>query len=137
MPLPNLELPDISDNPAHAQQAETTVRLPKEEVQQALQTPQPAVQPVSKKPEVQVTQSSIQTDDTETETLSEHLNQVYTPKPEDIVQYGDEDRMPTILFDDEMAKQLQENQAQFAKRKKEDNADGKKDGPDSIKMSKF
>lgn len=137
VPLPNLELPDISDNPAHAQQAETTVLLPKEEVQQALQTPQPAVQPVSKKPEVQVTQSSIQTDDTETETLSEHLNQVYTPKPEDIVQYGDEDRMPTILFDDEMAKQLQENQAQFAKRKKEDSADGKKDGPDSIKMSKF
>ena len=134
VPLPSLELPDISDNPAHAQQAETTARLPKEEVQQVLLTPQPSA---SKKPEVQITQSSIHTNETDTEDLAEHLNQVYTPKPEDVVQYGDEDRMPTILFDDEMAKQLQENQAQFAKRQKEDNQNDKNDGPDSIKMSKF
>ena len=137
VPLPGFTLPDVSDNPAHAQQAETTMPIPKEEAQQALQTPQQTEQPTPTVPELKVTQASIQTDDTETEDLSEHLNQVYTPKPEDIVQYGDEDRMPTILFDDEMAKQLQENQAQFAKRKKDDTQNDKKDGPDSIKMSKF
>ncbi len=138
VPLPGLTLPDVRDNPAHAQQAETTVRIPKEEVQQALQPTQPAAQQSSSKdPEVQVTQSSIHSNETEMEDLTEHLNQVYTPKPEDVVQYGDEDRMPTILFDDEMAKQLQENQAQFAKRKQEDTQHDKKDGPDSIKMSKF
>ncbi len=137
VPLPGLTLPDVGDNPAHAQASQTTVHAPQEKKPQPLQSAQPTVSPTSKIPEVQVTQASIHTNETETEDLSEHLNQVYTPKPEDIVQYGDEDRMPTILFDDEMAKQLQENQAQFAKRKKEDNPQDKKDGPDSIKMSKF
>ena len=137
VPLPGLTLPDISDNPAHAQTSQTTIHVPTEEGPQTVPTQKSPVQPAHKTPEVQVTQSSIHTNEEDTADLSEHLDQVYTPKPEDVVQYGDEDRMPTILFDDEMAKQLQENQAQFAKRKKEDNADGKKDGPDSIKMSKF
>lgn len=127
VPLPGLALPEISENPAHAQVAQSTIRVPN-----------PIVQPKQPKPEVQVLQASINTSEEETADLSEHLNQVYTPKPEDIVQYGDEDRMPTILFDEEMAKQLEETQKKFAKQQKTDeNPDDKKDGPDSVKMSKF
>ena len=42
--------------------------------------------------------------------LKEELKKVYKPQPVDqLVQHGDEDRMPTIVFDDEMAKNLEEN----------------------------
>ena len=158
VPLPALELPDIQPNPEHMQQAESTIRTPvltdedlhpKQPAAAPQPAPAPSTQPAPKpdpKPQPQnmgnlegleVSQSSINTSEEDTNTLSEHLNKVYTPKPEDIVQYGDEGRMPTILFDDEMAKQLQENQAQFAPKPKEENADKKDEGPGSIKMSKF
>ena len=154
VPLPALELPEIHPNPEHMQQTESTVSTPvltdddlrSMQPQQAPTTPQPAPSPapVEQQPQtlppldgVEVSKSSINTSEKDTDTLSKHLDQVYKPKPEDVVQYVDEDRMPTILFDDEMAKQLQANQAQFAKKSKDDKSDKKDDGPDIIKMSKF
>ena len=165
VPLPALELPDIHPNPEHMQEAQSTIHSPtlteedlpqmQEEqpvapapapasVPQAASAPKPDSTP-EKNPQAQpvalegleVSKSSINTSEKETDSLSEHLNKVYTPQKEDIIQYGEEDRMPTILFDDEMAKQLEENQAQYAPKSKEDNADKKDEGPGSIKMSKF
>lgn len=158
VPLPALELPDIQPNPEHMQQAESTIRAPQltEEALRTVQTDAPKPTPVSNNPipapnpapkptakpapsleGLEISQSSINTSEEDSNTLSEHLNKVYTPKAEDVVQYGDEDRMPTILFDDEMAKQLQENQAQYTPKPKDDNPDKKDDGPKTIKMSKF
>ena len=151
VPLPELELPDIRPNPEHAQQAESTIRTPVltdadlRPVQQQPQQPRPAPaprpepqsQPTPSLDSLEVSQASINTSEEDTNTLSQHLDKVYTPKAEDIVQYGDEDRMPTILFDDEMAKQLQQNQAQYAPKPKDDNGEDKDNGPESIKMSKF
>ncbi len=153
VPLPALELPDIhpNPNPEHMQQAESTLRTPvvtDEElhaVQPQQPTPAPTPKPVGKQqPQAMpsldglgVSKSSINTSETDAQNLSEHLDQVYKPKPEDVVQYVDEDRMPTILFDDEMAKQLQDNQAQFAPKPKEEDSNKKDNGSDTIKMSKF
>ena len=67
--------------------------------------------------------------------IEQHLEQVYQPKPEDVVEYTEEDRMPTILFDDEMAKQMEENRNRWEEEKKK--ARSKQDGDDGvIKMSK-
>lgn len=88
--------------------------------------------------EVQVSQASINTSEEETTDLSQHLDQVYTPKPDDIIEYVNEDRMPTLLFDDKMARQLQENQALLEARKKaKENKENEDNGPDAVKMSKF
>lgn len=152
VPLPELELPNIHPNPEHMQQAESTVRAPllsEEDLKpveqpaapQPAATPQPAPKPQAQEMAsldgLEVSKSSINTSEKETDTLSQHLDKVYTPKPDDVVQYVDEDRMPTILFDDDMAKQLQENQAQYAPKPKEENPDKKDNGPETIKMSKF
>ena len=157
VPLPELELPNITPNPEHMQQAESTVRVPmsteenltpiqtKEQPAAPVSAPQPVPTPVEKpQPQdmpaldgLKVSKSSINTSESETDSLSEHLDKVYKPQKEDIVQYSEEDRMPTILFDDEMAKQLQENQTQYAPKSKEDNSDKKDEDPGSIKMSKF
>ncbi len=148
VPLPSLELPGIQPNPEHMQQTESTVRSPmltEEDLHptQPAATPQPAPAPKPQPQEMpsleglEVSKASINTSEKETDTLSQHLDKVYTPKADDVVQYGDEDRMPTILFDDEMAKQLQENQAQYTPKPKDENPDKKDNGPDTIKMSKF
>ena len=71
----------------------------------------------------------------EDENLQAHLDQVFQKAPEGIAQKGDEDRMPTILFDDEMAQQLEENRKMFDK-KSDKNKDNDDNGPQSIKMSK-
>lgn len=152
VPLPGLHLPDIRPNPEHMQQNESTLHarpLPTQEIQ-ALQQPQSKEErsqtaldekaPVQENASLEgfeVSQSSINTSEEDTNTLSEHLDKVYKPKPEDIVQYVDEDRMPTILFDDEMAKQLQANQDQYGTKPHNENTDKKDNGPDTIKMSKF
>ena len=151
--LPEFELPTMHPNPDHMQQAESTLRTPiltDEDLKQAQESvPAPVEEksdtPTSAdKPQAQgmaslegigVSKSSINTSEKDTESLSKHLDKVYTPKKEDFVQYQEEDRMPTILFDDDMAKQLEENQAQYAPKPKENTE--KDDGPDSIKMSKF
>lgn len=85
---------------------------------------------------VRVTQSSVSTmpDDGVTE---QHLQQVYKPKPEDLVQYKDEeDRMPTILFDDDMARQLEEERARWQQKHTQDKTKKGEDDAPSVKMSK-
>ncbi|WP_177746883.1 hypothetical protein [Candidatus Avelusimicrobium fimicolum] len=84
---------------------------------------------------VQVTHAAFQS--AEPETINQHLDKVYQPpKSEDIVQYADEDRMPTILFDDEMAKQIEANQQMWSKQTKHEKTDNPDDNQTSIKMSK-
>ncbi len=84
---------------------------------------------------LQVTRASLKS--AEPETINQHLDKVYQPpKSEDIVQYADEDRMPTILFDDEMAKQIEANQQMWAQQTKHEKTDKPDDNQTSIKMSK-
>lgn len=85
---------------------------------------------------VQVTQASVRTspDDSVTE---QHLQQVYQPKPEDLVQYSEEeDRMPTILFDDEMARQIEQERTMWQAKQEQDKAKKGEDDAPSVKMSK-
>lgn len=72
------------------------------------------------------------------ESMQEHLDKVYKPQKQEFIQYEDEDRMPTILFDDDMAKQLEENRKMFhtGNADKNENPKPHDDGPSSIKMSK-
>ena len=58
--------------------------------------------------DLKVTKTSVNTSDEDTNEITQQLHKVYTPRPDDIVQYGSEDRMPTILFDDKLAQQLQQ-----------------------------
>lgn len=85
---------------------------------------------------LEIVQASVKTHSGD-EQVQEHLSQVYQPKPEDFVEYKEEDRMPTILFDDDMAKQMEENHQMWAKKQETDT--NKKDDEDdfgTIKMSK-
>jgi hypothetical protein len=83
-----------------------------------------------------VTQSSIKTENSH-EHLSEHLDQVYQPKAEDFAQYSaEEDRMPTILFDDDMARQIEENRKMMEQQAQPKQQEDKGEDSFSIKMSK-
>lgn len=83
---------------------------------------------------VEVLSSSVSANAEETQ---QHLQQVYQPKPEDLVQYSqEEDRMPTILFDDDMARQIEEERAQWEIKQKQDQTQKKDDDAPTIKMSK-
>lgn len=97
---------------------------------------EPILTPEDFTPEVNVLQASVKTEAEHPE-LEQHLKQVYQPKQEDMVQYTEEDRMPTILFDDEMAQQLEQERARW-EQKSNQNDSGKDDDDDiqSIKMSK-
>ena len=79
-----------------------------------------------------VQQASLQTHADE---VHEHLEQVYTPKQTEHIEYADEDRMPTILFDDEMAKEFEENRQKWAVKQEQKEKPTEPDGG-SIKMSK-
>ncbi|MBP5430468.1 MAG: APC family permease [Elusimicrobiaceae bacterium] len=83
---------------------------------------------------LQVTSSSVNTQEHDEQQISEHLKQVYTPDQKHEVQKGDEDRMPTILFDDLMAQELEKNAQAFAPKEKTDSDPDEDIG--SIKMSK-
>jgi len=85
---------------------------------------------------VQVLKASVvpQTND---ESLAQHLTEVYQPQQEEVANPTEEDRLPTILFDDEFAKQMEQRRAQWEQEKKK--ANGKKPEDDDhtpIKMSK-
>ncbi len=53
--------------------------------------------------------TSVNMTETDTHAIDQHLNQVYTQKPEEVIQQAEEDRMPTIVFDDDLAKQLEKD----------------------------
>ncbi|MGN1057802.1 MAG: hypothetical protein ACI4Q7_00410, partial [Candidatus Avelusimicrobium sp.] len=85
---------------------------------------------------VDITQSSVSAtpDDGVTE---QHLQQVYQPQPEEPVQYiEEEDRMPTILFDDDMARQIEEERARWQQKYEQDKTKKGEDDAPSVKMSK-
>lgn len=128
VPLPTLTLPQTKQNPVHAQQADATFKTPT----------QPAPDP--KREELKgldVMQTSVNTGEKDAPDLEQHLEKVYKPQKEDVMEYINEDRMPTILFDDDMAKLLQENNAQLApKAQTEEKQPPKDDGDETIKMSK-
>ncbi len=86
---------------------------------------------------VTITQASIKTEEEHHNHLSEHLDQVYQPKPEDFAQYSaEEDRMPTILFDDDMARQIEENRKMMEQQAQPKKQEDSGDNTFSIKMSK-
>lgn len=88
--------------------------------------------------DIQVTKASVKTTAAE-DVLDQHLDQVYQPGTQDVIQYTEEDRMPTILFDDEMAKQMEQDRLKWeqekAKSHLKDNTDGT-EGNNPIKISK-
>ena len=86
-------------------------------------------------PHVEVLQASVKSE-TDHPEITQHLHQVYQPKPEDIVEYAEEDRMPTILFDDEMAQQLQHERAMWEEKMNTDKNERDDSDSSSIKMSK-
>ena len=112
--------------------------LPQTQVTSQTPTAAPAAQ-AGPAQEVQILRASVKSHD-EDDTLSQHLEQVYQPKPEDIVQYAEEDRMPTILFDDEMAKQMEDNRLKWeqekAKSRQKNNSTDEEDNSTPIKMSR-
>lgn len=82
-----------------------------------------------------VNKSSVQAEDNP-ETTSRHLNQVYNAQEHlDRAIDQEEDRMPTILFDDDMLRQLAENEKQMKERAERKSQDPEDDGQTSIKMS--
>lgn len=83
---------------------------------------------------VQVTQASIKSD--MNEETSRHLEQVYTPGQHDVIEYAEEDRMPTILFDDVMAQQLEQERAMFQQKMQQDKTEKEDGDSNPIKMSK-
>lgn len=87
---------------------------------------------------VQILKASVKSQDTD-DSLAQHLDQVYQPKPEDVIEYTEEDRMPTILFDDEMAKQMEQNRIKWEQEKAKSrlrNQPEDDENTSSIKMSK-
>ena len=126
IPLPELETPGT------AQAAPSPVTP---------QTPTPAETPHTQTPPagmeiLGVTKTSVNTTEAETNDLSQHLDQVYTPRDKEIAQHKEEDRMPTILFDDELAKQLEGQFLAEQQPKPAPKEDGNSSGDDPIQLSK-
>lgn len=67
--------------------------------------------------------------------LQDHLDQVFKKVPGNVPQPVKEDRMPTILFDDKMAKQLKESHEMLNKKDDKNTKKRGEDGPQSVKMS--
>lgn len=85
---------------------------------------------------VEVLKSSVSAN-AEDGVTQQHLQQVYQPKPEDLVQYTEEeDRMPTILFDDDMARQIEQERTMWENKQKQDKTQKGEDDAPSVKMSK-
>ena len=110
-----------------------------EPIQQTIKpTQQPDLQietsiPLQTMDSLELSQSSINTSEEAVRAVDQHLDQVYTPSADQIVQRGDEDRMPTILFDEDMTKQL-EDTLRTSRAKQNPSQDSQ--DPGSIKISK-
>ena len=93
----------------------------------------PVIPSVTITPEIMVKQASVQTETDEH--VDKHLEQVYTASdhtPQVIEQ--EEDRMPTILFDEDMARQLAQNELKIQEQQNKSQDDDAGD-VGSIKMS--
>ena len=114
--------------------AEPAVALPQTKITGTEGKTLPAGQTQNDDAQSQVFTISVKSQESEG-VMEQHLEQVYQPKPEDITPGAEEDRMPTILFDDEMAKQMEADRAKWEEEKKK--AQSKQDGDENpIKMSK-
>lgn len=88
--------------------------------------------------EIQIVRASVKTHASD-DSIEKHLGQVYQPKAQDVVEYTEEDRMPTILFDDDMARQMEENRRKWEAEKAKSRQRSQPDdegNTSSIKMSK-
>ena len=85
---------------------------------------------------VTLKQASIRTDSDADPDTARHLDQVYRAQ-EHLAQAleQEEDRMPTILFDEDMAKQLAENEEQMRKQQEQSAQRKENDEPQTIKIS--
>ncbi len=89
-------------------------------------------------PNVQVLKASVKTH-TSDESLDKHLNEVYQPLPQENVVQTEEDRMPTIVFDEEMAAQMAREREQWEQEKakaQQAKQNQGNNGEDTVKMSK-
>lgn len=89
-------------------------------------------------PNVQILKASVKASSND-ELFDKHLNEVYQPLPQNDVLPAEEDRMPTIVFDDEMAAQMAREREQWEREKNKSQQarkNPKEDGGDYIKMSK-
>ena len=69
--------------------------------------------------------------------VQQQLKQVYQPKSEEgVIEYSEEDRMPTIVFDEQMTRQLEENRKFWQNDTKETTPDSSSDETGPIRMSK-
>lgn len=85
---------------------------------------------------VEVLKSSVSAN-AEDGVTQQHLQEVYQPKPEDLVQYSEEeDRMPTILFDDDMARQIEQERTLWENKQKQDKTQKGEDDAPTVKMSR-
>ena len=127
IPLPELETPEAPST------ASTTA--PANAGQAPVSSSRQVATPPAGMDMLGIKKTSVNTTEAETSDLSQHLQQVYTPREKDIVQHQEEDRMPTILFDDDLAKQLEH---QFLEERPQQSAPKKDDssGDDSIQLSK-
>ena len=136
IPLPNVVLPqdDLPDlNPSELPDQHVEEGLPHTVEKPSSQAPKPT----EEKPTLEglnVVASSVNASEEDTKEIAQHLDQVYTPSKDHVVQKGDEDRMPTILFDDLMAQELDKKAQQFAEEKKNTNTQDQ--DPGSIQISK-
>ncbi|MBR4355772.1 MAG: glycerophosphoryl diester phosphodiesterase membrane domain-containing protein [Elusimicrobiaceae bacterium] len=116
---------------------ETVDLLPSEAIDIKNALP-PGAGPVVQAPEqnVEILKASVRSHDEDT--LSQHLDQVYQPQPEELKEYKEEDRMPTLVFDEEMAKQIEESRAQWEQEKAKSRLKSQNDDDNTttIKMSK-
>ena len=89
------------------------------------------------KVEVEVLQSTLHSSEMPEDVTTEHLDQVYQPKAEDHLQImEEEDRMPTILFDDEMARELETERTKWSQMPQNQSHKDEDDDSSGIKMSK-
>ena len=97
----------------------------------------PVIPPMAITPEIEVKQASVKTQ--ADDQMNEHLDQVYSAKDHTSqVKHLEEDRMPTILFDDDLARQLSENERKMQEQKEQAakrDEDEKNQPQDGIKMS--
>lgn len=137
IPLPDLE----NTNQESVQQPPLTPEIPQDaphiqDVQKKASSQEGIPAQSSKMETIGLTKTSVNTTEEDTNDITQHLHQVYTPRTKEDIQHTEEDRMPTILFDDDLAKQLEhqfleEHQQQTPKNTSEDSS-----GDDSIQLSK-
>ncbi len=88
--------------------------------------------------DIQVTKSSVKTTAAE-DLLGQHLDQVYQPQDNDVAKYAEEDRMPTVLFDDDLAQQIEQDRIKWEQEKSKSRMNKNSNGNENdspIRMSK-